>query len=341
MLAHARQVVHHVDPDRLEVTGVADPRELQQLRRVDRPAAEHHVAGHGALGRSVAPARVLHTDRARAVEQHLRHERARLDGEVRTSAHRVQVGPRRREPPAVVHVAIERRESFLSIAVDVVGQLVAGLLHGLEERAEQRAGRRTTLEHEWTRVSPVLVGSVGGEAALHALEVRQAVRVVPRLHARIRRPPLVVHRVAALEDHAVDAARSAEHLAAGVVDAPAPHVGLGLALVLPVVEAAADREGERRRHVDEDVPDVVGPSGLEHEHAVRRVRREPVRESASGGAAADDHEVVLPAHGLPLPFMRACAVEREHAPPRRGPHPRGCPLRNEGRGGPGPVTSRE
>ena len=84
-------------------------------------------------------------------------------------------------------------------------------------------------------------------------------------------PPLVVQRVAALEDHPVDAARAAEHLAAGVVDPPPVHVRLGLGLVLPVVEATADRERQRGRHVDEDVPQVVGAAGLQDEHPVRRV----------------------------------------------------------------------
>ena len=122
-------------------------------------------------------------------------------------------------------VAVERREALLAVAVDVARELVAGLLDGLEERVEQRARRRAALEHERPVAAAVLVGA--GEARLHPLEVRQAVGVVPRLHARVGGPALVVERVPALEDHPVDAARAAEHLAAGVVD-PAPvHVGSG------------------------------------------------------------------------------------------------------------------
>ena len=45
VLADARQVVHGVDAERLELVGVADAGELQQLRRVDRAAAEDHLAG--------------------------------------------------------------------------------------------------------------------------------------------------------------------------------------------------------------------------------------------------------------------------------------------------------
>ena len=300
-----------------------DARELQQLRRVDRAAAEHHVAGDRPLRRRVPPLRVLHADRARAVEQDLRHERAGLDVEVRPRPHRVQVGAGRGEAAPPVHVAVERREPLLPVAVHVVGERIARLLHRLEERAEQRARRGPALEHERTRVAAELVGPLGREAAFHALEVGEAVRVVPRLHAGVRRPSLVVERVPSLEDHAVDAARAAEHLAASVVDAPAVHVRLGLALVLPVVERAADRERQRRRHVDEDVPDVVGPPGLEHEHPVRGVRGQPVGERAAGGAAADDDEVVPPAHGEP---PRSRARRREHAPHRAGPAPRPLPI---------------
>ena len=183
------------------------------------------------------------------------------------------------------------REALLAVAVHVVGELVAGLLHRLEERAEQRIGRRAPLEHERTVAAAELVGA--REARLHALEVRQAVRVRPVGQAGIGGPPLVVERVAALEDHPVDAARAAEHLAAGVVDAPAVHVRLGLRLVLPVVELAPDRERQRGRHVNEHVPAVVGPAGFEHQHARRGILAQAIGEHAAGGPAADDDEVVL------------------------------------------------
>ena len=320
MLADTGQVRHDVDAERLELRGVAHPRELQQLGRVERPAAEHDLAAHRALRRAVAALRVLDPDRARAVEQDPRDERARLDVEVRSRHHRVQVGARRRQPPPAMDRAVERREPLLPEAVHIVGERVPRLLHGLEERAEQGSGRGASLEHERSGVPAHRVGPVRRERAFHALEVGQAVRVIPRLHAGIRCPPLVVERVPPLEDHAVDAARAAEHLAARVVHTAAVHVRLGLALVLPVVVLAADREGERRRHVDEDVPDVVGAPRLEHEHAVRGIRRQPVAERAAGGSAADDHEVVPPTHRVPPPRVRLAdrASMHQRAPARIG-----------------------
>ena len=75
-------------------------------------------------------------------------------------------------------------------------------------------------------------------------------------------------------------------------DPPVVHVRLGLGLVAPVVEAAADRERERRRHVHEHVPRRVAATGLQHQHAMRRIGRQAVGERAARGPAADDHEVV-------------------------------------------------
>ena len=184
---------------------------------------------------------------------------------------RVQVRARCAEPPAVVDVAVEGGEALLLEAVDVVRERVSRLLHRLEERLEQRARGGAALEHERAVAAAELVGA--GEAALHPLEVREAVRVVPAAHPRVGAPALVVERVAALEDHPVDARRAAEHLAAGVVDPPPVHERLRLRLVLPVVEPVADRRREPGRHVDEDVPLVVGPPRLEHEHRGRRDRR--------------------------------------------------------------------
>src|SRR4029079_15746683 len=127
---------------------------------------------------------------------------------------------------------------------------VAGLLAGPEERLEQRALRGAALEYERPVAAAPLVGA--REARLHLLEVRQGVGGGPALHALVARPALVVHGVAALEDHPVDRARPAEDLAAGVVDAPAVHVRLGLGLVLPIGEPASARVRPRPQPVGGD-----------------------------------------------------------------------------------------
>ena len=298
VLADARQVVDDVDAERLQLGGVADAGQLQQLRRVDRAAADDDLVGVRPPGR---PAAEVERDarRPRAVEHQPAHERVGLHGQVRPVHDRVQVGAGGAQPAAAVDVAVEGRKALLAVAVDVGRELVAGLLDGLEERLEERARGRAALEHERAVAAAPLVGA--RQARLHLLEVRQAVGVVPRLHPGVARPALVVHRVAALEDHAVDAARAAEHLAAGVVDAPVVHVRLGLGLVLPVVEAAADRVGQRRRHVDEEVELVVVAAGLEHQDARRRIGAQAVRERRARRAAADDDVVIGRSRHVRLP----------------------------------------
>ena len=200
------------------------------------------------------PRRSMSTATAlRPLEHETRHERPRPDGQVPATADGLQVGLCRRQPATAMDVAVERPEALLAIAVDVRGELVAGLLARGEERPEQRVGGRSPLEDERPVVAAPRVVGGGRETGLHLLEVRQAVGVVPGLHARVGGPALVVERVAALEDLAVDARRPAEDPAAGVVDPATAHERLRLRLVAPVVVAAADREREGGRHVDEHV----------------------------------------------------------------------------------------
>ena len=204
----------------------------------------------------------------------------------------MQVGAGGREPPAVADVAVELRETLLPVTVYVIGAGITGLLGRGEERLEQRVGRRPALERKRTVVPAIGVVGGGGQAVLHPVEVRQAVRVVPVGHAGVRAPALVVHRIAALEDHPVDAAGAAQHLAAGVVDAAAVHVRLGFGLVFPVVETTSDGKRQRRGHVHEHVPQRIVAASLQNQNLVGRVGRKPVGERTSCRSAADDHEVV-------------------------------------------------
>ena len=213
---------------------------------------------------------------------------------------RVQVGTGGGQPAAAVQVAVEPREALLAVAVDVVGARVARLDGRVEERREERVVGRPALEHERAVAAAPVVGA--SEAVLHLLEVGQAVEVVPLLHPRLGAPALVVERVAALEDHPVDRAGAAEHLAAGVEHPAVVEVRLRVGLVLPVVEPVADREGQRRRHVDERVDPEVRAAGLEHQDRRAGIGGEPVGQRAPGRATAHDDDVVpVPAHARLIP----------------------------------------
>ena len=120
------------------------------------------------------------------------------------------------EPASAPDVPVELREALLPVAVDVVGEREARLLHRGKERVEQWALGRPPLEGERAAVPAERVVRRGGEAVLHPLEVREAVREPPLVEARMRGPALEVERVSTLEDHPVDRRGAAEHLAARV-----------------------------------------------------------------------------------------------------------------------------
>src|SRR5207248_1154009 len=127
----------------LELARVADARELEHLRRVDRAAAEDDLAGADETA-----ARDVDADRPRALEDDPGHETAALDVEIRPARHGVQIGARRAQTAAAADRAVEGREPLLPNAVHVVRQRVPGLLNGLEERLDERIRRRPPLQDE-------------------------------------------------------------------------------------------------------------------------------------------------------------------------------------------------
>ena len=144
--------------------------------------------------------------------------RETVDCQIWTVLDRVQVGAGRGQPPSLVDVPVEPGETFLLETIDIFGQRVTRLLGRREERAEERIGGRAAFDYQRAVIAAPLVAT--GQTVLHLLEVRQAMRVVPPRHARVGRPALQVKRVTALENHPVDAAGAAKHLAATVRHAP-------------------------------------------------------------------------------------------------------------------------
>ena len=88
VLADARQVVHDRDAERLELARVPDAGELQQLRRVDRAAAEDDLLRADHL--RLAAVHDLDPDRARPLEDDPVHERAAANLEVRPVGNRMR-----------------------------------------------------------------------------------------------------------------------------------------------------------------------------------------------------------------------------------------------------------
>ena len=215
------------------------------------------------------------------------------DGQVGTVFDRVQVSPRRTQPAPPVDIAVKGPEAFLSVAVDILREGVTRLLDRLEKGTEKGIFTGARFQQQGAIDTMVFIGT--DKAGFRAFKVGQIVGVVPVLHTGILAPALIVHGIAANVDHAVDAARAAQHLAPPVENTPVVHVRFRFALVTPVIEFVAQRDRQSGRHVDEDIPDIVGASGLQHQHPVGRVGAEPVGQGAAGGTAShdDDSRIVV------------------------------------------------
>src|SRR4051794_36344583 len=76
-------------------------------------------------------------------------------------------------------------------------------------------------------------------------------------------------------------------------DPPVVHIRFRLRLVAPIVELAADRVGQSGRHMDENIPQIISPARLQHQHLVTWVGAQPVRQHTPSRPAANDDRIEL------------------------------------------------
>ena len=136
---------------------------------------------------------------------------------------------------------------------------------------------------------PSLFRPIQTPVILVTAKIGQAVSPSPRVIARKARPILVVLRLAAHVDHAVDAGAAAHHLAARIAQYAPVQAGVGLGLVEPIGARVADAIQIAHRNMNPVV--VVLPTGLDQQHALVRVGAETIGQQATGRAGADDDVV--------------------------------------------------
>ena len=136
VLADAGQVRDDVDAERAQVIRRPDPREQEELRRPDRPAAHDDLPGVRALDAAVL--RPLDADAPRAVEQQAPRDRAGDHLEVRVALDRTDVGRRGAVADAVLDAVLHERHAVLRRAVVVRVQRDAALLRRLGDRHVDR-----------------------------------------------------------------------------------------------------------------------------------------------------------------------------------------------------------
>ena len=244
------------------------------------------------------PLLVDDADAALAFEQHAARRRLGDDVQVGAPHGRLEIAMRHAHAPAAADAGLGLDDAFLVLAVVVRVELEAGGDGGLEQGVVQR----------------VLVGHLGdaqraaGAApvaaallvALDAREQRRHVLPAPAASAHLR-PGVVVERLPAHPDEAVDGARAAQQLAARHGDRAIVGAGLRLGLVAPVgvgiVDQQAEADGKAR-------VGMAGAPSLHQQHARAPVLGQPRRQRRAGRAGPDDDVVVL-VHCVPIP-IRPC-----------------------------------
>ena len=263
-VAADRQLLAHLDPERLQLLAEPDAGEHQQHRRLVRARREDHLA-LGADRLALPPADELDADGAVPLED----DPLDVDGvahlQVRPVDHRVEIRVGGAAAEAAALRELEAADAVLLCTVQVVVRRVAGLHGRLEHQVDERVHR--TAVGDGLRAADAVVLALAALVVLAALEVRQHLVVAPARRAA-RRPVVVVEAVAAQVDHRVDRAAAADHAAAREVQPPVPQAGLLVAGQVPV-QVRLEHDREHRRDVD--LRRVVGTARLEQEDAHVRV----------------------------------------------------------------------
>jgi hypothetical protein len=244
VLSDARQIEHHRQAQLFQVRGGSDPRKHQELRRSDRPGAEHDffLRQSRVLGLTDL---VAHARDARAARHDLGHVRIGHDLEVLSIAS----GAKKCDGSAATIVVAARHlinAGALGVsAVEIVDERDSGA--GCQ-RGGERQGRRAHVAH-FLHVEAAFCSVMVARAAhvsLRALEIRQYVVPAPAGISEIA-PAVVVVAMSAHVEHRVQRARSTEDLASWPEHAPVVDVALRFGGESPVVFAAPEREVEAGR----------------------------------------------------------------------------------------------
>ena len=271
VLADALELVRHLDAERLQHRARADARELQDLRAADGAGRQDHLARRAAAcaaaraGASTRPVTRLPSSTSRSTM------RVRLDRQVAPVQHGAQEALGRVPADAGLLVDVEVAAALVVAAVEVVDLGDAGLGRRLAEGVEDLPADARQLDAPLAAAGVQVLEGVGLERPLVLVLLEVGQHVVPGPAGIAHLPPqVVVARLAAHVDHAVDRRAAAEHAPARIVEAAAVEARLRGGLEAPVGARVAHQVEVADGDVDPVV--VVLATGLQQQHAARRHR---------------------------------------------------------------------
>ena len=288
-----RQVSDHLDAVVLEVLGVTDAAQHQDLSRADEAGREDDLlAGpDGARGAVAVLGDVgdLDADRPAVLDDHLAGQRLglQLEGLGREV---VDVAARGAVAQPARGVLLHPADALLRLTVVVVEDLAAGRVRGgLEELEGALLG--PLVDGDLDRAAGAAEGVLAALEVLHPL-VRRVDAVGVPAGVALGGPVVEVGAVAAHVDHAVDRARAADDLASRDRHLAVEDVLLRHRVVAPV-DGLLDL-GHRVHRADHagllGQELVVGLARLDHDHAGAGLGQ-TAGDRRTGGAGSD-HDVV-------------------------------------------------
>ena len=263
----------------------SDAGKLEDVRRADRARAQDHL-GPGVRGFDPALMEEFDTGAAPALDHQPLDLRLGLHEEVGPPPCRTQEALGRGPAHAGFLGHLEVAAAFIGAPVEIIDFGNAALGRRLAEDVENFPIDPGRLDPplaagavELVLALPVILGS---------LEVGQDVVPAPAGIAELA-PVIVVARLPAHVDHAVDRSAPAQHLATGIVQHLAVQARLRLGHEAPVGARVAHRVEIADRDVDPDVPIVS--TRFEQQHPFGGVGRETVGEHAARRPSPDDDVV--------------------------------------------------
>ncbi len=182
-----------------------------------------------------------------------------------------------RRPAPLVHLKIGR--ALIVTRVEVRDFRDARGFRRVADRIEHGPSNARRLDPPFAAVRMKRAGR--REMILMFQKIGQHVGPAPALQSELP-PAVVIGRLAAHIDHRIDRGRAADHLAARIGELAAVEARLLGGCEHPVGAGIADGKKIAGRNMKPDP--IVGAAGLDHKHAVGRVRRQTVGENAAGRA---------------------------------------------------------
>ena len=284
---HIRAIQNRLDTQALEVIRRPDPRKHQKLGRVDDTPGQDHLPVRERRG-LMASLNIMHPNSPLSLKHDLPGQRAGFDRQIRARKSRSKIRGRRAPAPRIADRKLVAPETFLFGSVEIRVGRIAGLDTGSHKRIEQIVVMACIADNQRS-IAPMERISPAG-IAFGAFEIGQHIRKGPARHTLLT-PEVVIARMAADINHAVQRGRAPQRLAPGPEDSTIIQIGLGFGLVFPVVFRFRDDFRVADRNMDQGMG--VARAGFQQQDSDGGISAQTVRQNTARTSRANDDKIVI------------------------------------------------